>query len=152
MDSAIATTTAIVNPTTTASAEESTDEKKSSVGAIVGGALGGLVLLGVLVFAGYRCGRKKELKEVRSRTRRPTAQSQQRGLHEPYGETTHRNPAYDVATQEATYAEIPEESTYEEADPKRSSLYDKGFLPGAKAHALRDKRVSQQLDEDDLDV
>eukprot|EP00729_Bicosta_minor_P016148 gene16148-12721_t len=57
-------------------------------------------------------------------------------------------------TQEATYAETLEESTYEEADPKRSSLYDKGFefLPGAQSHALRDKRMSQKLDEDDLDV
>lgn len=135
--------------------EESTDEKKSNTGAIVGGALGGLVLLVVFGIVVYRCGqRKNHLKEVRARVRPPTARNQPDVHPAPYGETTYRNPAYDVASQEAppNYAEIPEETTYEEADPKRPSLYDRGFLPGSKSHELRDKRLSQQVDEDDLDV
>jgi hypothetical protein len=133
-------------------AEESPEEKKSNVGPIVGGALGGLVFLVALVFAGYRCCRKRDLDEVRARARRPNAPAQQPDLHKPYGKTTYRNPAYNVATLEDTYAEIAEDPAYEQSDPNRPGLYDKGFLPGARDHALRDKRLSQQLEGVDVDI
>ena len=105
-------------------------------------------------------------------------------MHKPYGETIHHNAAYDISvpdlqdyseiSDEATYAEAdpnrpelydggflpgakaravrPEEPAYEESDPNRPRVYDDGFLPGAKAHKLRNKRLSQQPDDDDLDV
>ena len=92
-----------------------------------------MVIFGVVV---YRCGRKSELREVRSRTRRPTARNQQLGLHKPYGETIQYNAAYDVAVPELpayseAYSEIADEATYIESDPNRPALYDGGFLPGA---------------------
>ena len=104
-----------------------------------------MVILSVVV---HRCTRK-DLGEVRARTRQPSTLNRQPGV--PYGETT-QNPTYNSAIQEANYAEILEESAYVQADPNRPELYDKGRLAGARDHALRDIRLSQQLNDDDLDI
>lgn len=124
----------------TAATEESGQEKTSNVGGIAGGAVGGAVLLAVLVFVAYRCGRMKELNEVRRRTKpRPAAQTSHSERpdvpQEAYGQTTTQNPAYNVAAQEATYAEIDDSTAYE--------------IPGA---VLRGGEPAQQSDDDDLDV
>lgn len=134
------TTTAIT--ATTAPAEESTDERSSSVGAIAGGAVGVVVFMAVLVFVAYRCGRKKDLEEVRRRAEPPSARNQRPGVPQPaYGQTTMQNPTFDAPA----YVEIDEEPAYEPAVPGREIVYDQGRLAGARDHALRDKRVSQQL-------
>jgi hypothetical protein len=136
--------------TTTASVEESGEEKKSNVRAVnvVVGVVGGLVFLVILSVVVHRWTRK-DLGEVRARTRQPRTRNQQPGV--PYRTTT-QNPTYDRASQEANYAEILEESAYVQADPNRPEFYDKGHLAGARDHALRVKRLSQQLDGDDLDI
>ena len=115
------------------------------VGGIAGGAVGGavfLIIFGVLV---YRCGRKKELEEVRRRSPPPGARNQRRGVpQQAYGETTMQNPTFDDSPAPA-YAEVDEEPAYESAVPGRAIIYAQGRLAGARDHTLRDKRLSQQL-------
>eukprot|EP00729_Bicosta_minor_P023923 gene23923-15290_t len=142
-DSTITTPAAIT--ATTAPAEESGQGKMIHVGGIAGGAVGGavfLIIFGVLV---YRCGRKKELEEVRRRAPPPGARNQRRGVpQQAYGETTMQNPTFDDSPAPA-YAEVDEEPAYESAVPGRAIIYAQGRLAGARDHTLRDKRLSQQL-------
>ena len=134
---------------TTASAEESGQEETSNVSGIAGGTVGGAVFLAVLVFVAYRCGRKKDLGEVRRRVDPPRARNEPPGgeagvPQQVYGQTTTRNPTFDDLPAPA-YAEVDEEPAYEPAAPGREIVYDLGRLAGARDHALRDKRLSQQL-------
>lgn len=142
-DSTVTTTTAIT--ATTALAEESGQEEMSNVGGIAGGAVGVagfLTIFGVLM---YRCGRKKVLEEVRRRAPPPGARNQRRGVpQKAYGEATTQNPTFDDSPAPA-YAEVDEEPAYVTAVPGRATIYDQGHLAGAGDHALRDKRLSQQL-------
>lgn len=131
--------------TTTVSAEESGQEETSNLGGIAGGTVGGAVCLAVLVFVAYRCGRKKELEEVRRRAPPPGARNQRRGVpRQAYGEATTQNPTFDNSLA-PVYAEVDEEPAYVTAVPGRATVYDQGHLAGARDHALRDKRLSQQL-------
>ena len=127
-------------------AEESTYEKKSSVGAIVGSALGGVAFLIVFGSVAYCCGqRESAVKEVRRRAEPLRTRNQQPDVPQPaYGQTVVQNPTFDDSPAPA-YAEIDEEPVYEPAVPGREIIYDQGRLAGARDHVLRDKRLSQQL-------
>lgn len=131
----------------TASTEESGQEKASNVGGIAGGAVGGAVFLTIFGVLVYRCGRKKELEEVRHRAPPPGARNQgnqRRGVpRQAYGEATMQNPTFDDSPAPA-YAEVDEEPAYVSAVPGRAIIYDQGRLSGARDHALRDKRLLQQ--------
>ena len=76
--------------------------------------------------------------------------------HVAYGQTT-PNPTFDNNDGPApAYAEIDAEPAYESAVVGRASVYDMGYLAGAKDHALRDKRLAKQQngsdDDDDVDL
>lgn len=81
------------------------------------------------------------------RSRQPSARHQQPGVPQhACGETTH-NPTYaGMPPDSPAYPEIVVQPMYEPADPNRAVIYDKGRLAGARNHAIRDKRLAQQLD------
>lgn len=101
-------------------------QAEKTASGIAGGAVGGTVFLitfGVLV---YRCGRQAA----------QTPQSERPGVPQrAYGQTTTQNPAYNGAAQEATYAEINDNTDYE--------------IPGA---LLQGGQLAQQSDDDDFNV
>lgn len=110
--------------TTAPSGEDSVGVQASNVSDIIGGALGGLVFLVIFSIVVYRCGRKKDLEDVRARIEQPQLQNHQQpepaAPKQAYGQTYH-NPAFKHAASQraAACAEISDGSACEPVDLNR---------------------------------